>query len=531
MSEAIETPRLRRTWPQRLLLLCGVAVSVACFGAAQVFWEARTVLSELPRIRVGSGVLAQSGAPGEPVNFLLVGVDSSEGLDPDDPVRSGRDVVSEANGRFLSDTILMMRLDPATGDASVMSIPRDLYVDVPGSSQWRINSTLLIGGMDKLIETIDANLSVPVNHFVMVDFAGFSSLVELVDGVPVYFPYPTRDLGSGLNVPEAGCWILDGPASLAYVRARSIEEEIDGEWERLQAPAPDLARIERQQEFMVLALEQALELGGSDLGRIQEFVAVGTQAVQLDEELTPGELLDLASAFAEYDTDALRVATLPVAPLFSDDGQYLGEELQAIAADEILQVFQGTADGVRPPDVTMAVVGNDDGTVDRATTQLSDRGFAATADDPGNAISQTTILFPRERVDEAVLVGRYLEGRARFLADESVDGVVLAIGPDFAGVREFPSAVATIEPAALDAARVPEPGRNVGETTTTAPAVDADAETTTTSAATDASTTTSSTLGTTTTDVSEGPTTTVVPTTTIVRGRPPADVRCSTLGG
>ena len=118
--------------------------------------------------------------------------------------------------------------------------------------------------MDKLIETINTNLDVPVNHFVMVDFAGFSELVELVGGVPVYFPFPTRDQGSGLNIVESGCWILDGPQALGYVRARTIEELIDGTWTPLTTPAPDLARIERQQEFMVLALEEALAAGGAD---------------------------------------------------------------------------------------------------------------------------------------------------------------------------------------------------------------------------------------------------------------------------
>ncbi len=530
-------PRLRRTWPQRFLLLAGLLVSVGCFVAAQIFWEARTVLAEIPRIRVGTDVLAQAGEPGDPVNFLLVGVDSSEGLDPDDPVRSGRDTVSEANGRFLSDTILMLRLDPATGDASVMSIPRDLYVDVPGSSQWKINSTLLIGGMDKLIETIDANLSVPVNHFVMVDFAGFSSLVELVDGVPVYFPYPTRDLGSGLQIPESGCWVLDGPTSLAYVRARTIEEQIDGEWERLQGPAPDLARIERQQEFMVLALEQALALGGSDLGRIRDFVEVGTQAVQLDEELQVGALLDLANAFSEYDTDALRVATLPVAPLFSEDGRYLGEALQPAEADGLLQIFQGDADGVRPPDVRLTVFGADADSVERSAVQLVERGFVAEVGSGGEAITQTTIRFARASVNEAVLLGRYLAGRAAFVADEDVAEVVLEVGPDFAGIREFPSALAAIEPAAIDAARVPIPGRTVGDaddpsaTTTTTVATAAPTTTIGDDAEVPETTTTSSTSAPSTTDVSEGPTTTSVAASTIVRGRPPENVRCSPVGG
>jgi len=128
-----ETPapanKFRRTWPQRFLMLTGLGLAGVCFLAAWGFWQARTLLADLPRIPVGAELLAQSGEPGEPVNFLLVGVDSSEGLDPDDPVRQGRDVVAEANGRFLSDTILLLRLDPATGNAAVLSIPRDLYVD------------------------------------------------------------------------------------------------------------------------------------------------------------------------------------------------------------------------------------------------------------------------------------------------------------------------------------------------------------------------------------------------------------------
>ena len=82
--------RARRTWPQRILILVGLVVSAVFFGAGYVFWQANVVLGEVPRISVGSNVLAQEGDPGEPVNFLLVGVDSSEGLDPDDPVRVGR---------------------------------------------------------------------------------------------------------------------------------------------------------------------------------------------------------------------------------------------------------------------------------------------------------------------------------------------------------------------------------------------------------------------------------------------------------
>ena len=204
--------------------MLGLAVSAVFFGASYFFWQANVVLGEVPRISVGTDVLAQEGDPGEPVNFLLVGVDSSEGLDPDDPVRAGREVEDEARGIVRPDTILVARLDPATGSVSMLSLPRDLIVENEGGTLTRLNATQAVGGIGSLITAIDTNLSIPINHFVQVDFAGFSDIVDIVGGVPVYFPFPTRDVPSGLSIPEAGCFNLNGSQSLSYVRARSIEE-------------------------------------------------------------------------------------------------------------------------------------------------------------------------------------------------------------------------------------------------------------------------------------------------------------------
>lgn len=538
--------RRRRTWTQRALLLAGLLVAIGCFGAAKIFWDARAVLADLPRIRVGPNVLAQEGEPGEPLNFLLVGVDSSEGLDPNDPVRDGRDVVAEANGRFLSDTILLMRLDPATGDAAVLSIPRDLYVDVPGSSSWKINSTLLIGGMDKLIETINTNLDVPVTHFVMVDFAGFSELVELVGGVPVYFPYPTRDQGSGLNIVERGCWILDGPQALGYVRARTIEELIDGTWTPLTTPAPDLARIERQQEFMVLALEEALAAGGADLTRIREFVEIGTQAVQLDETLTAGDMLDLAEAFRDYDTESLRVATLPVEPLFSDDGGYLGEQLQILEASEILDVFQGEADGVRPADVVVVVRSDDDGQRERSVDQLVTRGFDA-AESPGagngSTPNATTVRFAPQATEDVVILARYLERTPNFVVDsELAEGdnprtVIVDIGVDFAGVRSFPRPDADVRTQVVRAreAATQSADSDAPETTESESGTGENSTPPDSSATSDVPKDTTSIISGSSSSVvarsADDPENVTGPASTLVRGRPPENVRCVSSGG
>ena len=431
--------RPRRTWPQRLLLLAGLGVAAACFATAFVFWQANVVLSEIPRIQVGPDVLAAAGDPGAPINMLLVGVDSSEGLDPDDPVRVGRETEDEARGVVRPDTILIVRLDPATGTGAVLSLPRDLIVELDGGSTTRLNATQTIGGIGSLIEAIDENLGIPVNHFAQVDFAGFSEVVDLVGGVPVNFPFPTRDSGSGLAVPEAGCYNLNGSQSLSYVRARSIEEFIEGEWIALGVASPDLARIERQQEFLVLTTEQVLAVARRDVSRINSFIGAGTQAVQLDEELTPGDIAELASAFSDFDTGALEVSTLPVAATFSDDGQYLGEQLQLDASLELLRFFRGESDVVRPDDVSFTIQTD----TERHATELGERGFDVETID-GDLVARSTVRFdPDTSIEEALLLSRYLETAPVFVAEDEVE-LSLEVGPDFAGVRLFPRAASDV---------------------------------------------------------------------------------------
>lgn len=547
-SEPAESRRTRvsgrRTWPQRLLLLAGLVTSVGLFLTAQFFWEARAVLADLPRIAVGPDILAQPGEPGDPVNLLLVGVDSSEGLDEDDPVRQGRDLEDEARGIVRPDTILIARLDPATGSASVLSLPRDLLVEAPGGAETRINATQTVGGVGSLIETIDSNFAIPINHFVVADFAGFAEVVDIVGGVPVYFPYPTRDLGSGLSIAAQGCWSLTGGESLGYVRARKLEELIDDEWTPLAATSPDLARIERQQEFMVLALEQILSVGRSDISRINDFIDAGTQAVQLDEQLTPGDMLDLAAAFADFDTTELEISTVPVRPTFSDDGRYLGEGLVEAESRPLLARFQGQADGIRPSQIAVGVQSSND----RQTEQLIERGFAAQRIESSEQNPRTRVVFDPDDRDATLLLTRYLEGVPPQLMVEPGADLRLDIGNDFAGVRLFPRPVADIAPGldllirqagvAVEPANSTTSSTETPQTSAAEPSSEASETTSAPSETSDTSFAPSttrdlpSTLAPENTDVPKDPATADGPTPTIVlRGRPPAGAPCGPTGG
>jgi LCP family protein required for cell wall assembly len=193
--------------------------------------------SGVERLELGD-VLAGSATA---TNYLVVGTDSREGVDPD---VANAGVIFGASGER-TDTIAVLRVDG--DDVRLLAIPRDLWVDVDGTSR-RINAAFALGGADQLIRTVQGELGIGIDHYLEVDFAGFLALVDALGGVTVDFPYPASDAKSGLSVGEAGPRSLDGAEALAYVRSRSYTEMIDGEPRR--DPTADLGRVVRQQRFL-----------------------------------------------------------------------------------------------------------------------------------------------------------------------------------------------------------------------------------------------------------------------------------------
>ena len=180
--------RGRRTWPQRLLLLVNSLLVVACLGVAGTFNLVRAKASELPTIDIGSEARQRPDATG-PRNILLVGTDSGAGLDEDDPVQAGRE------GENLADVIMILRVDPFTESASLLSIPRDTWVPIaPSWSKSKINSAF--GGNDgpnTLIATIKHNFGISIDNYVKVDFKGFRDIIDVLGGIPVYNEHPISD--------------------------------------------------------------------------------------------------------------------------------------------------------------------------------------------------------------------------------------------------------------------------------------------------------------------------------------------------
>lgn len=322
----------RRTWPQRLLLSLNVLVTLACLAAAGGLYWAYGQASALPRIDVGAS-LETPPPPGEAMNILLVGIDDGMGLGAADPVMRGR------GASLNTDTIMILRVEPKTQQAAIISLNRDLWVDIAGGGQGRINTALALGGPEKLIETIRQDFQIPINHYATVDFAGFEALVNTVDGVPIWFNYPSRDEATGLFQYEVGCQLLDSGQALAFARSRHFQISRDKMRSWQEDPSSDFGRVTRQQQFIRAALKRAVAKGVRNPFVLKDFVDIARRSVTLDTTFTLKELVDLGSQFRTFDPDSL-VSFTPVST-----GAWRGAasvlELNQAASEPMFDVFRG----------------------------------------------------------------------------------------------------------------------------------------------------------------------------------------------
>jgi len=302
---------------------------VAVAGAAGMLVAARRTIDTVERVPKVAEVLSAASQTVD--NYLLVGSDSRAEGDPNTGESGG------VSGNR-SDTIMVLRYDRASGSAALLSIPRDLYVNVPGhDSKRRINSAYN-DGPDVLVQTVQQELGLPVHHYVEIDFVGFTRLVQALGGIQVCFEYATRDLNTGLNIIAPGCYVLDGNQALAYARSRHYEELRDGEWR--EDPTSDLGRSKRQRQFVNASLQTALARVKSNPFHAGGLVASIGSALRIDEHLDP---IEAGSSLRSAVDSGLQAFALPVVPLTVDGNAVL--EL-GDGADAVLAFFRG--DGPPP---------------------------------------------------------------------------------------------------------------------------------------------------------------------------------------
>lgn len=262
--------------------------------------------SQIPKVDVLSSLTIGRARSG--TNYLLVGIDSREGIDVNDP-NSGAFIAGEVSGSR-TDTIMILHMDGS--NTSLASIPRDLWVKDPASGQMgRINSTFAAGPAN-LVEAVKA-IGIPVDHYAEINFGGFASIVDAVGGITVDFPYPARDGHSGLAIASAGPNNLDGTSALAFVRSRYYEELVDGKWRT--DPTADVGRTERQRDFMA-ALTKSLANERNPIALLRMPSALGA-GLRLDTTVSYPEALRLAWTLKDA---TLTPVAIPVTPRQTSGG-------------------------------------------------------------------------------------------------------------------------------------------------------------------------------------------------------------------
>ena len=343
-----QRPRRKRTWFQRFFLMVAFLVFGSSTVAAILLAYTSETVGKIPRTAYGTTLSAESESNSDPLNFLLIGSDSIANLPDGDYLRR---VSGRSSRQLLTDTLIVLRLDPSGGTkASALSLPRDLYVPISGYNEMqKINSIVYFTDKPTLVQTIRDVLDIPIHHVVEVDFNGFMRLFETIGGLDVYLEYPLRDRKAQLNIPESGCVTLTPLQALGLVRTRELEayvENFDGwygpsanAWVRVDGTG-DFGRQERQQDFLILALQQAFDSGFRNPLKITEIIqeVLGGGFVNLDDRLTPQKAINLAQQFRNFRPNDLEKYLLPTVYDFADELSI--QRIVDAEAKPILDVFR-----------------------------------------------------------------------------------------------------------------------------------------------------------------------------------------------
>jgi LCP family protein required for cell wall assembly len=253
------------------------------------------------------------------VTILLLGSDTRESLTPEERVELS---TGSAEGER-TESIALIRLDPDADTIRMLNVPRDTLITRCDGSRGRINAAYAIGersgigGMTCIVQTLTNWSRIPINHVVKVDFRGFVDIVDTLGGVPIDLDEPITDDRANLDLP-AGCTRLDGAQSLAFVRARSIDDDFGRQarqqrfLEELRREIASIGMLDEPVRFVRTAQSVASNLEVDDtltLRRIEQLARQHrtTLRAPLDGRSIPGTIDDSSgTAFLNIDEPAAR---------------------------------------------------------------------------------------------------------------------------------------------------------------------------------------------------------------------------------
>lgn len=277
-----------------LLVLVGTA-----YGAYR-YYDSKVTRIALPSLHKGTTVATGS-------YFLLAGSDTRELSDGAQFQASGASAVTGQR----ADTVILVHIPTGSAKVTLMSFPRDSYVQIPAFTDKagvttaahyaKLNEAFAIGGADLLVKTIEGLSGLPVDHYLQINFDGFRKIVDAVGGVTLCVGTTRSDKDSGDYLTAGTHPNVSGAEALAFVR------------DRKGLASGDLDRIADQQYFVSQVLKKVLAAGTlANPVRLTSLLNATTESLTADKRFGLSQLRTLASRLSNLDSSYVTFVTLPV---------------------------------------------------------------------------------------------------------------------------------------------------------------------------------------------------------------------------
>jgi LCP family protein required for cell wall assembly len=445
-------PSRRLRWGRQLVKMIAAMVSVLVFGVTGYGWSTFRDLHQGLSTTDVIGV----ARPDKATDILLVGLDSRTDAH-DNPLP--RQVLAQLragdNEGELTDTMILVRIPNDGQHAVAISLPRDLYVDLPdGYGKHKLNSAFtraksataerlvaqgadaatvraesVAAGRKELLQAVKDLTGVGIDHYAEINLLGFALLTDAVGGVPVCLRSPVHDRFSGANFP-AGPQLISGPDALAFVRQRH------------GLPRGDLDRIVRQQAYLASLANKILTAGTlANPSRIRQLINVAQQSLVLDEGF---DVLDFATRMQGLTAGNVVFETVPV--LGDDDSETDGSVLkvdpEAVRAFVAQAVEPPTSTAAEPPAAATIVVDVFNaaavaGLAKSVSEQLTGQGFGEGSVGNSPARTSSVVRYPTGNADAGRQVANALGGLPIEEDGNLSTGTIrVYLGKDYSGWRK-----------------------------------------------------------------------------------------------
>ena len=404
-----------------LSILITISVLLAATVAAGALWLAsvngRTSVVDAEGNKVDMDLAPKIAD--EPYTVLILGYDDDEW------------------GTSRSDTIMLARIDEKAGKVWLLSLPRDIRVDIPGYGYQKLNAAFALGGPQLAVQTVEGMTDIRINHYMGMEMMGFVDVVDALGGVQIDVPFYIEAGGELWEQPiQPGLQTLDGWQSLWFVRTR------------YQFTDQDIQRTKNQQYFLKALAEQAAH---TPITKIVSVVDAVSNMVQSDMNLV--ELVRMARALQSVGADNIYTATAPgewqepylllTEPDFGHlirrlmNGMPIGED-----EDDAVEGSGGFGPGAENliPQLVSVDIRNGSsrsGLAAQASSLLQSSGFlvgeVGNVQNPG-AYYQTVVIY-KERREAADLVASYLQPGVEIRPSDGAyvfeGDVLIVIGSDW----------------------------------------------------------------------------------------------------